>query len=336
MLCAASALGSVLTGCELSRPEGAFNPVYPEAGAGLDEEFNGGDGDGDGGGDTMPGEPEDPFGGVGVGEVQTESYKDLVGYYLARFDEHTFGSSTSSGVTIRADNLISRFMSIRIYEDKGVLKSQEQLCGQANTHKCSCTSATSSCKCSSTTTIDRKAAEMFASIPKLERDLVLEDGMLTAPVRSTYLGYKASASDHGLPASSSDTRVWDITSAPGGEGVYTSLKMSVDVPVFGRTIECQVSIVQELALTWDAKVKKDGGFVLNGVRGEFDVKGTTSDILDAKAGSAEDAKTCMGDNAEPEKSLEAVVQFLKVDVPRCPKNSEFESMLKPGLSLSGS
>jgi len=196
LLLAASSLA--LGGCQLSRPEGAFDPVYPE-----EQELNDPDAPapvdmGDGGGTAV-------FADASV-EATTDIYKGIVGTYLARFDERST-AVTQVGPPVGAistSSVTSRFFLIRIEEDQnGKLISREQLCGISTASKCEK-------NCETSTKIFSDAAARIPRSRQIVRTLAFAEqtGTLNAKGASTFLGYDATETDRALPTLLNDPRVW--------------------------------------------------------------------------------------------------------------------------------
>lgn len=324
-----------LSGCELSRPEGAYTPFVPEAGAPIVEFEDGsvgngppinipgmgGDDDGGGGGTTIP-------------EPDNESYKGLVGSFAMRLDEDTFSSSKTGGlvsVDLSMDNRVSRFLLAQIEERDGRLVSSEWLCHQTHVHVCK----SSQCK-SATTTIFPSAARLLPTAVPITRDLTLSpDGTLAAPLASTYLGFDASA-DKALPTSTKDERMWDpIPDVSGREGLYTDLSMTVQVNnILGaESVRCQLSVVQRLELGWSVSVKNGDVLELGSQPGTFEVGPATSGaILAAVAQPTNKTEDCKGNGTSQDSTTKraAVAQFHALGAKRvkaCPTLHEFDNML---------
>jgi hypothetical protein len=313
---------SLTEACTLSRPEGAFNPVYPEAGV-LDD-FDEGDGDAPGDGDGP-----DVFEDAGMAEPTNDKFKGIVGTYLARFDEH---SRTVSQLgppvgAISSNSRTSRFFLLRIEEKNGMLVSTEQMCGQSNASTCEK-------NCETSTKLFSEAAALIPKSPKIVREITLNEktGFIEAYSASTFLGYNPTEGDRALPTSIEDPRLWNKDS-DGREGLYTELKITVEVLGAPSSVVCQVNMVQELKIAWNANVstRTEGVFSLGGAKGQFSSGDTKSDILDAKANPADKREDCMGDGqTDGSTDVErGIVAFKKTELTKCPKVSEFETLIPP-------
>ncbi|MFT3922945.1 MAG: hypothetical protein QM778_10455 [Myxococcales bacterium] len=330
----ASCLCGVLSGCELSRPEGAYNPMYPDA-APLDDFPDAGD-DQQGTVDNTP----DTFKDASVTEMpKDDSHAGLLGFYLARFDEPQT-SSTYVGDpvgTLLVKSVTSRYFLILVNEDEsGKLKSTEHMCGQtvASTCEQNCTASTS--------LFPSAAAKIPSSLP-ITRTLDLvkdkDTGPLNAPAASTYLGYDGTETDHALPTSLSDPRIWPGSGA-GQEGLYTQLQLKVSAFGIDSGLTCQVNIVQQLRMNWTAyTAQQDGSFKLDGARGTFQTsfgsagETTKTSILAAKADPSSKQSDCMGTGgSNPQTTFGAnVVVFKKTDLKKCPKISDFDKLVPAEL-----
>lgn len=320
-----------LVGCQLSRPEGVYDFIEPEAGAPLvefpEDELDSGSpvvvlppGDG-----AMP--------GAEIPEPANALYKDLVGTYLMRFDEETFTQSSSGGivsVTISATSTVSRFVLGQIEERDGKLKSREWLCHQTNATVCS-----SDCK-SAVTKIHPNAMGIArrTAFP-FERELTLGEatGELRASSATIYLGYDAK-DDKQLPTSTNDARVWDPDAVRAGrEGFYTDVSITIDAGLTKETVRCQLSLVQKFSMDWLVPSVKSGAtYSLEGKQGSFEVQSTRADtkILDALGSSS--SANCKDDSPpDVEQRLPNRLLFRfysKERVFECPSLTDFEGQLR--------
>ncbi len=320
-----SASSLALGGCQLSRPEGAFDPVYPE-----EQELN----------DPNAPAPMDMGDGDGPAvfvdasvEATTDIYKGIVGTYLARFDERsTAVTQVGFGGGISTSSVTSRFFLIRIEEGQnGTLISREQLCALSTDDTCQP-------NCDTSTKIFSDAAARIPKSRQIVRELAFDEQSrsLYAKGASTFLGYDATDTDRALPTSLEDPRVWR-GSGPGREGLYMDLRLTVQVLGAPTSVICQVNMVQELNITWNAKVNSwddEVPYVLDKAGGFFDSVASTSDILGAVAKPADKHSDCMGKNQDsgdsPKPAVErGLVKFRATSLTSCPQLSVFEKELEP-------
>ncbi len=173
----------------------------------------------------------------------------------------------------------------------------------------------------------------------IKRTLKLgDDGTLSAPLASTYLGFDAS-SNNNPPTSTSDPRMWDpLPGTSGREGLYTDLSITVkpNAIIAAETVRCQLSIVQKLETGWSVRVREGDTHALHGKSGKFQVgPATGGSILDAKANPSSRLDDCKGNNASSKDKttvLDSAAHFHFLSSARvrtCPKVEEFEAVLKP-------
>jgi hypothetical protein len=287
-----------LVGCVLSRPSGAYDPVYPDEDASLRNL------DAAAAVETGPPPPTMPLGGddAGVGEGGTTvlpTYPGMVGTFLVRYDEKTTDVANDGAlVSLSTIDVVSRYSLLYVAQkgsDPTSYNSREYLCHETLNYSCQagCTKASAQ--------IPSAVDDLIAKyVPPMDRMLTFQNGRLAAPSATTFVGYDGTKNP--TPPEQGDTtdsRIWDSLAGGGREGLYTALSLTTSgFP--SQTVMCQEVIVQKLVLNWQVSVPSSKKLEeADPATAIFDSSQSETNIVDAQASPTSYRNNCLGKSGTP-------------------------------------
>jgi hypothetical protein len=330
-----------LVACTSERPEGAYTPVYAEAGA-CKKGFTCPTADAgrvpegeDAGDEEILDADASEMSEPDAGEIDVDAAANylarLEGHYLMRVDIYSTLDETRSGTRLALKNRVSNLFLTELTAGEGQLLASEKPCFQSSAHEC----MDGTCSGWTTAYADGVATEMQKLAPVTRAYTVDRAGNLSAPVAFLALGYRDDVPDRALPTSTADERVWVLDSSEPVtlRGVATILTGSVGSLPLRLQLNCEVDSVQKFATAFKAELGTLDAAGLAARIIEVDTTGTSVPVVIA-TDDGDPPQLCDKDelNAPGSGGDDMVfVRFKKTTLTACPASaSAFESQFKLG------
>ncbi|MDB4989573.1 MAG: hypothetical protein JWN04_4751 [Myxococcaceae bacterium] len=238
---------TLLAGCELSRPEGAF---VPDARTASPDQHGFGDAaspdDGPQHDDAGMAQNE-PDTGIIMGDPGNP-LSALTGWYLMRVDVYSTASASSLGNTLTLKSRVSNLMVAGLsLKADGTLTAHETLCTQSYYHECVS-------NCSGWRT------DVDPGVPKQCMNRVIDRDYVVSPTGALQVGASAFAIGFNetdapaLPADQTDPRVWKLgTPDQARYGVNTHLTAQLG-PLGTTMLDCYVGTAQRFSTSFAGKL----------------------------------------------------------------------------------
>jgi len=311
--CALAAAVCLLSACEITRPEQAYEP---EDASPRTFQY---EAEPDAGQDSGP-LPEPGIPSPTDESSATVRLQPLAGTYLLRIDRFTKATSPTALGDVRLRSRTSQLLVTRLTASQGKLVGQERLCHQLAEHKCEtlCTTFRSQLL---------PAAINKARIPVHSRTYEVDAaGKLSSSKVTMQLGYTDAAQPGLAPPAAQNELVWDTsTGEPGREGMIT--RVDVSAPL--TALQCYVFNTQRFVTSFTGSLNP-GALSLEDASLTVNTDGGAAEIVGS---GGKDAADCGKKPAQDPTLVRKAVRFARIDTGlselACPEVSVFDSELVP-------